>query len=255
MIKHKLAIKSLLVMTTLCTLASCTGTRYNLFQDVKKENTRFIYDHAGQRPTISLGQTLCITVSGLNEESAQYFRASTEREGATGKECLYYTVDSLGQVMLPLIGPVEVGSMTLMQAEERIRASLEGLIMGPMVRVEYTDFSVSVLGEVSLPGVHEVRTGEITLLEALAASGGLTQFAKRNTLLLIRRNEGAIEHMRIDLTGNDIWSPGHFYLHDGDAIVVESNSGRIANSQNLTAWGSVLVGLGTISAIILTSQQ
>lgn len=244
-------ITKLIVIATL--FASCTGERYNVLHTIDKGESIVTAENSGV-PKIRIGQELCVGVGSINEESAKYFRTSTEREGATGIECLYYRVDENGNITMPLLGAVSIVGLNLEEAETVVEKRLEKLIKEPAVRIQYNDFSVSVLGEVSLPGEFPVSTGRITIYEALAQAGGLTQFSKREDVLVIRQNGDKISHVRLNLTKQELWNTDYYYLHDKDVIMVSSNSGRIANSKNLPAWGTVLVGLGTVTAIIATRQ-
>ena len=249
---YKLVNYSLIGM--LLFLCSCTGERYNVLHVLPSKEQAFNYDHASHIPKIVNGQELCVTVTGLNEESAKYFRASREREGATGIECLYYKVNSEGNITLPLLGEILVKGKSLEEAEAVVKEALKAQLLDPTVRIEYTDFKVSVLGEVKVPGVFDFPRGKVTILEALASAGGFDQFGKRQTVLVVRETGGKVLHKRLDLTSDDLWEGEYYYLHDNDVVVVESNTGRMANSQNVTAIGSILVGLGTITAIIATSR-
>ena len=234
-------------------LSSCTGMKYNPLHHVNQgTETKAFFDKAKLIPAINVGQELCITVTGLNEESAKYFRTSTEREGATGIECLYYEVDSIGNVTLPLVGPINVAGKSLTEAESHITDELTTLLKEPAVRIEYVDYHISVMGEVALPGVYEFATGQVTLFEAISSAGGLTQFAKRTDVLVIRETPSGVKHIRLNLTKDEVWNTEYYYLHKDDVVMVSSNSGRIAMSNNLPSWGTVLVGLGTVAAIIAT---
>jgi polysaccharide export outer membrane protein len=239
-----------LILITLL-LSSCNGSRYNVLHSVGNAE-KTISKMQGGAPTIQVGQELCITVTSINEESAQYFRTSREREGATGIECLYYKVKENGSVQLALIGDVKIEGMSLVEAELKVAEALDRVIKEPGVTIQYVDYHVSVMGEVSVPGLFNVPSGSVTIFEALAKAQGLSQYARRNNVLIIREINDEIKHIRIDLTEEDIWNSDYYYLHHKDIIVVSSNSGRIINSHNATAWGSVLVGIGTVSAIILT---
>jgi len=87
-------------------------------------------------------------------------------------------VMSNGNIHLPLVGPVKVGSLNLMQAQQAITAAYaDGHLVDPRVSVTLVQkrmVSVLVLGEVNNPGVHLLPNYENDVGHALAAAGGLT---------------------------------------------------------------------------------
>jgi len=194
----------------------------------------------------------CAPISALNEESVAYFRTSRWREGATGIECLYYQVAANGKVTLPLLGEIKVAGLTLEEIEVKLANELKTLLKEPKVRVRHVNYEISVMGEVNVPGNYGFEDGRVTLLEAISGAGGITQFGKRNNVLIIRDTPNGIRHVRIDLTKDELWDSEYYYLHQNDVVMVDSNPARVANAHNITTYGSVLVGLGTILAIFST---
>ena len=53
--------------------------------------------------------------------------------------------------------------------------------------------NVTVLGEVKVPGSYPLNNGRMTLLEALGAAGDLTQYGRRDNILITRENNGKLE--------------------------------------------------------------
>jgi polysaccharide export outer membrane protein len=80
---------------------------------------------------------------------------------------------------------------------------------------------VSVLGEVKQPGRFELEYDE-SLLSAVARGGGLTEYADRDSIYVVRR-EPHLLRIRFrfrDLAGPEAIS-ARFRLNDGDVVVVE----------------------------------
>ncbi|MEM7161459.1 MAG: polysaccharide biosynthesis/export family protein [Bacteroidota bacterium] len=231
----------------------CNRTEYNLLHDIEGDNEKIFIRDGYFEPRIKTGQQLCISVSSLSKEGTKYFRGSTEREGATGIECLTYDVNREGFIDMPLIGDVNVLNLTLIQCKDTIQNRLEEFLEYPMVKVSYENFAISVMGEVKSPGLYTVPNGNITILEALAQAGGLAQFGNRTNVLITREQNGTILTTRLDLTSKEAFTSPFFYLNSRDIIYVESNKGRVQNSKNATAWGSVIVGLATMAAVVTSS--
>ena len=96
-------------------------------------------------------------------------------------------IDSLGRVSLPLVGEVELGGLTLSQAQDVLTKEFSKYVVQPKVSVaikEYHSYRVSVLGEVNKPDVYALKGGR-TLMDVLAMAGGLTANAS-HTITLVR---------------------------------------------------------------------
>ena len=129
-----------------------------------------------------------------------------------------------GQVTLPLIGDVAVGGLTPAGAASQIQHRLDGLVVDPKVTVSIRESQTptySVVGEVKTSGAFPL-SGPTTLLQAIAAAGGLSEFADRNRIFVIRK---VPELKRIRFTYDKLSrADGRgilFQLREGDIVVIE----------------------------------
>jgi polysaccharide export outer membrane protein len=129
-----------------------------------------------------------------------------------------------GKVSLPLIGDVQAGGLTSSQLRDSIKERLREYKETPEVSIlirEINSFSVFVLGEVAHPGKFQLRS-ETTLLQALTLSGGFTQYASSDKIILLRRVAGRETRKRISYSdivdGKD--PDANIVLQRGDTIVV-----------------------------------
>ncbi len=98
-----------------------------------------------------------------------------------------------GTIMVPLIGPVVIGDMEPVAAEQQIAAAAveRGIYRQPAVTLTVTQRAtnhVTVLGAVAKPGVVELPRGSCDLASALAAAGGLAPNAGTQVEILHRGN-------------------------------------------------------------------
>lgn len=86
-----------------------------------------------------------------------------------------------GEISLPLLKPVRVGGMNLLQAQQAItRAYAAGVLANPFVNVSLAEkktFAIPVVGEVRQAGVHDLPKYQNDVGHALAAAGGFTDDA------------------------------------------------------------------------------
>ena len=92
----------------------------------------------------------------------------------------------------------------------------------------------------------------MTLLEALGAAGDLTQYGRRDNILITRENNGKLEFARIDLTSDEVFTSPYYYLQQNDVIVVEPNQARSTSNQTIGLWLS-MVGTVSSAATVIVS--
>ena len=79
----------------------------------------------------------------------------------------------------------------------------------------------SVLGEVGKVGTFNLLDDHTTILDVLSASGDLTPYAKRDSVMIIRHKGNRREIGRINLRNRDVFKSPYFYIQNGDVVYVE----------------------------------
>jgi polysaccharide biosynthesis/export protein len=135
-----------------------------------------------------------------------------------------------GLVSMPIIGDVQAAGLTADALAQRIADRLKQyLATNPSVSVSVkaiNSYSVYVLGEVARPGKFQLKS-YITVLQAISMAGGFTDYAKKNSLQVLRITENG-DHKRqevhIPIRYDDVVAgrgePGNIVLHSGDTVVV-----------------------------------
>lgn len=134
-----------------------------------------------------------------------------------------------GKISLPFLNDVEAAGVSPTVLAKRLQARLKEFLANPVVTVSLEErklLPVPVLGEVTRKGTYDLEPGS-GVLQALAAAGGMTEYASRSRIFVIRPNtavEGApAMRIRFDyeqLTRATGRGPG-FRLQPGDVVVVE----------------------------------
>jgi len=129
-----------------------------------------------------------------------------------------------GKITFPLVGDVQAAGRAPRQLTEDLTRLLGRFIKEPVVTVvveEINNFKVFVLGEVNIQGAFNLRR-RTRLLEAIALSGGMSKFADKSNVLLLRFEEGKETRTRIDyrkvVSGEK--PELNVYLKPGDTIIV-----------------------------------
>jgi polysaccharide export outer membrane protein len=94
-----------------------------------------------------------------------------------------------GFVTLPLVNEIQVVGLTTAQLREVLEKKYQEYVTSPtvMVRVEkIASNEIFLVGEVNKPGAYPL-TGNDTILQLLTRAGGLTTFADRDSIRIVRR--------------------------------------------------------------------
>ena len=133
-------------------------------------------------------------------------------------------VRSDGRVSLPFLNDVLAAGTTPVALARSLEDRLKQFIVTPQVTVvvdEAKALSVSVLGQVDQPGLYNLDPGA-RVAQALAAAGGLKDFAHKDRIFLLRTGDGTT---RIRMTYDDVTArTGRAFslrLRSGDVVVVE----------------------------------
>lgn len=194
---HRLRL--LIFGLALAALAGCGSSgRYVWVDELPKSASADVY-------RIAAGDTLNVRV--YNQENL-----STKSK-----------VRSDGRIAVPLVGDIEVRGKTPAVVAREIEARFKQYVVSPAVTVtveESQPTTVAVLGEVAHPGVYAVDPAS-GVLQALAAAGGFTEFASRESIYVVRK----LPPQRIRFTWTALLDGDKradaFRLHKGDVVVVE----------------------------------
>jgi len=95
-----------------------------------------------------------------------------------------------GRISLPILNDVEAANLTPMELRAILAKGYAPHVNEVEVSVivrEIHSFKVTVVGMVRLPGRFELRS-QATALDAIALAGGLSEFAKRDRIVVFRNN-------------------------------------------------------------------
>lgn len=133
-------------------------------------------------------------------------------------------VRSDGFITMPFLNDIEAAGLTASALSSQIEERLKDYVKTPVVTVGVEKASppqISVLGEVGRPGSYD-WTPNTGILEMLAQVGGLTEYAHKDRLYVLR---GRPEPVRIRFDVRDLLQgEGRgvgFILWPGDVIVAE----------------------------------
>jgi polysaccharide biosynthesis/export protein len=129
-----------------------------------------------------------------------------------------------GMISLPLLNEVKAAGLTPAELRQVIATKLSEYMPTPEVSVIVTDvksFKVSIIGEVRRPARYELKSST-TILDVLALAGGLTEFAAKGRIVVLRQNGKGVKSIQFNY--NKMVTAGseqeNFYMRPGDVVLV-----------------------------------
>ncbi|MGB6036103.1 MAG: polysaccharide biosynthesis/export family protein [Cryomorphaceae bacterium] len=132
-----------------------------------------------------------------------------------------FTVDEEGRVDVPLVGMINVGGMTMLEAETAIKQGASAVFSDPSIKVFMLNYFVTILGEVNRPGRYPIYNHRVNIFEAMGLAGDATDFASRETVKVIRSRDGKNHLYSVDLTDQNILASPNFYLKPNDILMIK----------------------------------
>lgn len=128
-----------------------------------------------------------------------------------------------GRISLPLVNDIQAAGLTPSALRQQLAAKLAEFVPTPEVSVvvqEVLSAKVAVVGAVKTPGRFTLRS-PATVLECLALAQGLTEFASKEKIVVLRQNGSTTT--RIPFNYSKVASGSeqdNFFVKPGDIIVV-----------------------------------
>jgi polysaccharide export outer membrane protein len=191
-------VRSLILAVALTALTGCGAGRYVWAEELREPRAPDEY-------VIASGDLVGVRI--FNQETM------TTRARVRGD----------GKITVPLLGDVEVRGRTPAAAAADVALRYREYLSSPRVTVtveEAQPASVSVLGEVARPGIFALEP-PAGVLQALAAAGGLTEYAGKSSIYVVRRAPAQRIRFSLDSLVQAGTRSATFRLRAGDAVIVE----------------------------------
>lgn len=224
------------LLTILFLMAGCSTRELRYVSDAPRDNAMPITN--SYKNTITPGDILYVHVDAPSPEAVLQFNEETNRRPMvddvasrsriTDATPHGYTVSNTGDIIMPIIGRVHAGGLTLEQLADTIETTISsrGYISNPQVTVRLMNFTVTVIGEVRRPMVITSPSERLTIFEAIAMCGDVTMYGIRSCVSVVRTVNDVQTIDTVDLTSKEILNSPYYYLHQNDIVYVEPNEKR-----------------------------
>jgi polysaccharide export outer membrane protein len=200
------------------------------------------------------GDQLYINVHSVDQKTNRIFQTDFPNPmTSTYQDLNSYRVDEEGYINFSFIDKVQVEGLTVKEVNDRLQATVNEYFKEATVVVKLVNYRVSVLGEVENPGTFIVKNKQINILQAIAQSGGITNFSNIQKVKLVRQTLTGSEMHYLDLTDNGILQSDYFYLLPNDVLYVEPLNSKSFAFENFPY--SLILSTISTAAIIITLLQ
>jgi len=162
-----------------------------------------------------------------------------------------YDVDQEGNIFFPQVGKLNVEGLT----REGLKALLDSklkdkYLINPYYTIRFLNLKITVFGDVSNPGIYPLVRENTNIFEALTLAGDLTEYGKRDNILVIREMDGKRVFARIDVTQPDVFNSPYYYLQQNDMVFVDMRKSK-ANRIDEAWTRNISLGFSIISLMFL----
>lgn len=258
--KIRLMKKTAIIILSAALTVSCTTQKKlaylgNLDDSEKGEYfTMEVPDYKVQHRDI-----LYVTIKGMDSDGMITDFLSASRGGAgvnlmqsePGQFLYGFDVDSDGNIILPVVGPVKVAGETLEQIRMKLQLKTTAVYQNALVECKLLSFKFTVLGEVKIPGSYINYNNYLTVLEAIGRAGGIGDYGKRSRIIVVRPQETGTHTYMVNLQDKKILSSPAYFIMPNDVIIVEPEKSKIFN-MNLPQISFIVTSVtSTITMFIL----
>ncbi len=238
----------LFVFITL-SLASCVSMKKRVYiQGVDDLNT-VSYPLQMRAYKVSQQDILYITIKTLIDANLN----NTESQVAANELLFYlkgYSVNSKGEILLPVVGSVYVLGKTLEEVKQALQVKVDLYFKDAIIDVKTTGIKINVLGEVERPGKYTFYQNKVSIFDALSICGDLTDLSNREEVKVLRHTDENVSVHTVDLTSDAILTSDFYFLQPNDVVYVEPLSAK-AWGVGQTGWSTFQTLLTTISSTLL----
>ena len=181
--------------------------------------------------------------------SARSYGGTYVSQGESGGYLYGYDVNPEGNIVLPTVGSIKVGGLTLEETRKLLQVSADKVFKNATIECKLLSFKFTVIGEVRAPGTYVNYNNYLTVLEAIGRAGGVGDYGNRSNVLVIRPYDKGTKTFRLNLQDKKILSSEAYFLLPNDVVIVEPLKQKIF-SMNLPTISFIIT---TFTSVITTT--
>lgn len=251
---RKMLRTGVLVALIAVSAVSCVTNRRIAYLQDMKHNSQIELENKFEA-VISPYDELDVIITCFDTELARPFNlrnvnaASVATTSTTGGG---YLVDQYGNIELPVLGTIHAAGLTRLNLQEKVKNLLiaGGYISDPYVMVRFKNYKIFFLGANGGKAIN-VSNERCTFLEALALSGDMNVYTKRNKIMVMREIDGKMVSRYLDPRSSKVFDDPFFMMQQNDFIITQNTSYHNFQ-QSFNQFGPILTIVTTMSGLVTT---
>jgi polysaccharide biosynthesis/export protein len=176
---------------------------------------------------------------------------ATYAQDEAGQYLYGYDVNRDGDIVVPVLGTIKVSGLTLDEARKMIQGYSQKHFNNSTVECKLLSFKFTVIGEVKMPGTYVNYNNYLTVLEALGRAGGISDFGRRDKVLIIRPVPSGTKTFTLNLQDKSILTSEAYFILPNDVVIVEPESRKIFNMNSSTLGFIITTATSLITTTLL----
>jgi polysaccharide export outer membrane protein len=256
-------MRILLILSTLFYLSSCTSYKQLQYLQGNIDSTKYSQFKVPEQK-IQKGDQISIAVFSDNAAASALFnngggiqQSAIPTQGNNASAAIgggggsVYDVDQDGTIFFPQVGKLYVEGLTRDGLKALLDSKLKDkFLINPYYTIRFLNLKITVFGDVNSPGIYPLVRENTNIFEALTLAGDLTEYGKRDNILVIREKDGKRIFARIDLTQPDVFNSPYYYLQQNDMVFVDMRKSK-ANRIDEAWTRNISLGFSIISLLFL----
>lgn len=240
------------ILFSLLVLSGCISSKKeNYLQNTSAEK----YKEVTTEYILQTDDIISVKISSLTPSEYNFFSSETDPNFRIDPLLSGFLIDKRGDIQLPVLGAVNVKGLTLHEAQEKVRLLANEYLDEPTVYIRLVNFKFTLLGEVRKEGTYSIYDSEINILEAIGMAGGLTNFADRANIKLVRTKDNVTTIHQINILSDETIVSNFYYLKPNDVIIVKPLKTKNFRQNQAGNIGLFFAGLTTIATVLLALDR
>lgn len=205
-----------------------------------------------QKPyRIQIDDILSVRIKVLDQNNVSIFNPIRDDANlnASSAERAYFdgfTVDTHGNIRIPVLGAINVLGFTTDEVETLIKTKILDEqfkeTANIFVTVKLSGLRYTAMGEVGSNGSQVLFQERVNIFEAIANVGDITDVGNRKDVLIIRQYPQGQQIHHLDLTDVNVMKSPYYYIQPNDMIYVKPLRQK--------TWGTGTTGKEALATII-----